>query len=39
MTEWDSSLDDSFAKLLGRQPSDAERQELLLILYANVRIK
>ncbi|MFI3121954.1 MAG: protein mobE [Methylococcaceae bacterium] len=31
MTEWDSSLDDSFAKLLGRQPSDAERQELYRI--------
>ena len=28
MTERDSSLDDSFAKLLGRQPSDAERQQL-----------
>lgn len=28
MTERDSSLNDSFAKLLGRQPSDAERQQL-----------
>ena len=31
MTERDSSLDDSFAKLLGRQPSDAERQQLYRI--------
>ena len=28
MTERDNSLDDSFSKLLGRQPSDAERQQL-----------